>query len=107
DGFAPGFTGYDVAARDVNTASPAQARAFLARLLPPERGRPASSDAEGDAPTLADPDRGPWKVPAIDPIEEGSNAWAFAPSRTESGHAILVRNPHLSWTAGYYEAHVT
>src|SRR5690606_10650474 len=36
-----------------------------------------------------------------------SNAWAFAPSRTRSGRAILMRNPHLSWTAGYYEAHVT
>lgn len=40
-------------------------------------------------------------------IGEGSNSWAFAPSRTESGHAILVRNPHLSWTAGYYEAQLT
>src|SRR5690606_6518819 len=40
-------------------------------------------------------------------IEEGSNAWAFAPSRTSSGNAVLVRNPPLSWTAGYYEAHVT
>ncbi|MEL7122495.1 MAG: penicillin acylase family protein [Bacteroidota bacterium] len=38
--------------------------------------------------------------------EAGSNAWAFAPSRTKSGKAILVRNPHLSWTAGYYEAHL-
>jgi acyl-homoserine-lactone acylase len=38
---------------------------------------------------------------------EGSNAWAFAPSRTKSGRAILLRNPHLDWSAGYYEAHVT
>src|SRR5699024_11270483 len=30
----------------------------------------------------------------------------FAPGRTTSGNAILVRNPHLSWSAGYYEAHV-
>ena len=37
----------------------------------------------------------------------GSNAWAFAPSRTKSGKAILLRNPHLAWTAGYYEAHMT
>ena len=36
----------------------------------------------------------------------GSNAWALAPDRTTSGNAILLRNPHLSWTAGYYEAHV-
>ena len=39
--------------------------------------------------------------------ESGSNTWAFGPSRTKSGHAILMRNPHLSWTAGYYEAHIT
>jgi len=26
----------------------------------------------------------------------GSNAWAFAPSRTTSGNAILLRNPHLT-----------
>src|SRR3982751_6124983 len=37
----------------------------------------------------------------------GSNAWALAPSRTKSGRAILLRNPHLAWNAGYYEAHVT
>ena len=39
--------------------------------------------------------------------EDGSNAWALAPSRTKSGRAILLRNPHLAWTAGYYEAHLT
>jgi len=39
--------------------------------------------------------------------EAGSNAWAFAPNRTESGNAILLRNPHLKWDAGYYEAHIT
>ena len=39
--------------------------------------------------------------------EDGSNAWALAPSRTRSGRAILLRNPHLAWSAGYYEAHVT
>jgi acyl-homoserine-lactone acylase len=37
----------------------------------------------------------------------GSNAWAFAPSRTTSGRAILLRNPHLNWNAGYYEAQIT
>lgn len=38
--------------------------------------------------------------------EDGSNAWALAPGRTTSGKAILLRNPHLSWGAGYYEAHM-
>ncbi|MEZ4416721.1 MAG: penicillin acylase family protein [Gemmatimonadota bacterium] len=37
----------------------------------------------------------------------GSNAWAFGPSRTKAQRAILLRNPHLSWDAGYYEAHLT
>jgi acyl-homoserine-lactone acylase len=37
--------------------------------------------------------------------DEGSSAWALAPRRTTSNAAILLRNPHLSWTAGYWEAH--
>jgi hypothetical protein len=99
-GFAPRFTAYDVAARDVNIATPDDARRFLARLAPPDprRGATAAREpAEGDVDS----------APGVDRVEEGSNAWAFAPSRTKSGRAILVRNPHLAWTAGYYEAHVT
>jgi acyl-homoserine-lactone acylase len=37
--------------------------------------------------------------------DEGSSSWALAPGRTTSNAAILLRNPHLSWTAGYWEAH--
>lgn len=39
----------------------------------------------------------------------GSNMWAFAPSRTKSGNAILMGNPHQPWSkvATYYEAHLT
>jgi acyl-homoserine-lactone acylase len=81
------FSGYDVAAIDVGR--PPSANAFLARL----------KGGGGDDESLDD-------APAPDP-EEGSNAFALAPSRTTSGHAILLRNPHLAWTAGYYEAHVT
>ncbi len=33
--------------------------------------------------------------------EAGSNAWAIAKSRSASGHAILVANPHLPW-AGFF-----
>ncbi|HEX5581326.1 MAG TPA: penicillin acylase family protein [Gemmatimonadaceae bacterium] len=97
-GFAPKFTGYDVAARDVNYARPLAARAFLERVgaIQSRPRRPVASWEEGALP-----------LHGLDPIEEGSNAWAFAPSRTKSGRAILVRNPHLSWSAGYYEAHVT
>ncbi len=95
-GFRPNFTAYDIAARDVSTPSRGQASQFLARLNVSRDGETAES-GEGE----------PLPDPGVDPIEEGSNAWAFAPSRTKSGNAILVRNPHLSWTAGYYEAHVT
>jgi acyl-homoserine-lactone acylase len=90
--FAPHFTGYDVAARDVNVAAPSDARRFLARVAP-QSARAAVQASVGEAHS--------------DDIEEGSNAWAFAPSRTKSGRAILMRNPHLAWTAGYYEAHLT
>lgn len=76
-GFAPAFTGYDVLAKDVEKPSLAAANKFLSK------------------PQLAPPNP-----------NDGSNAWAFAPSRTTSGHAILLRNPHLNWNAGYYEAHL-
>ena len=29
--------------------------------------------------------------------QKGSNAWAVSPSRSASGHAMLVANPHLFW----------
>lgn len=89
------FSGYDVAAIDTVGPSIRKARAFLAKINPspsptPERSSTPPSN-EGDAANK----------------DEGSNAWALAPSRTKSGKAILLRNPHLAWTAGYYEAHVT
>ena len=94
-GFSPAFTAADVLARDVTVASAEQAARFLDRIDPARaRPRPQATPGEGAEPLAAD-------VP-----DEGSNAWAFAPSRTKSGHAILVRNPHLQWNAGYYEAHI-
>lgn len=38
----------------------------------------------------------------------GSNAWAVAPSRSQSGNALLLANPHLPWDDLFlfYEAHV-
>jgi acyl-homoserine-lactone acylase len=83
----PAFTGVDVHAHGLGGAgSPALAR-LLARLRGEPPRRTPAPDAEG-------------------PTEDGSNAWALAPSRTRSGRAILLRNPHLAWSAGYYEAHV-
>lgn len=95
-GFRPTFTGYDVAARDITSASFAAANRFLARVAPNtfRRGGPRAQPAEPSNE-------------GVDAIEEGSNAWAFAPSRTKSGRAILLRNPHLAWTSGYYEGAMT
>ena len=75
-----GFEGWDVLANEIPTANIRGARRLLDRHHP----TPA----------------------AHHPSEEGSNAWALAPSRTKSGHAILLRNPHLDWDAGYYEVHL-
>jgi acyl-homoserine-lactone acylase len=93
-GFPTDFTGYDVASLHIGDGPPAaRVRRFLAAV---RGGTPAEIAAAGA--TGPDPD-------ATD--EDGSNAWALAPSRTVSGRAILLRNPHLVWTAGYYEAHMT
>src|SRR5690606_15564299 len=94
EGFVPQFTGYDVAARDVNVNRASQARQFVSRMIAAQRGEDTAAEGEG-----AEGDPLPE---GQDAIEEGSNAWAFAPTRTTSGNAVLVRNPHLSWTAGYY-----
>jgi acyl-homoserine-lactone acylase len=81
----PDFTAQHVLARDIPGPDWAAAERYL-------RTRPAE-------PSAAD-----WR-PGLSP-EPGSNTWALAPERTTSGHAILMRNPHLAWTAGYYEGHL-
>lgn len=109
EGFSPHFTGYDVLAGDVSVVSPTRARRFLARVNPDarRRARATAEASEGGAGVEA-----PFSTasaplaPGEDAPDVGSNAWAFAPSRTKSGHAILLRNPHLNWDAGYYEAQV-
>ncbi len=89
------FSGYDVAAIDATGPSIRKARAFLAKVNP----SPSPTPSPSASPTS---NEGPETN-----SDDGSNAWAFAPSRTKSGKAILLRNPHLAWSAGYYEAHLT
>ncbi len=79
-----GFTAQDVAARDLRVWDEGAARGLM-----------AARQGRGETPEeTTDPN-------------DGSNAWAFGPERTKSGSSILVRNPHLSYTSGYYEAHMT
>jgi len=93
-GIPTDFNGYDVATIGIGNSPPAaKVRRFLAALrgvTAPGDGPPVRIDDEPDASA-----------------DVGSNAWALAPSRTTSGKAILLRNPHLAWNAGYYEAHMT
>ncbi|HYJ91008.1 MAG TPA: penicillin acylase family protein [Pyrinomonadaceae bacterium] len=88
------FTGRDVLATEVVPPPLRKMRAFINRINPPANPQTGPQQPPGNEEGKSDPD-------------EGSNAWAFAPSRTKSGKAILLRNPHLAWTAGYYEAHMT
>lgn len=95
----PVFTAYDIAATDIGNAGIAAAQRMVVRQLQRDSIR-----ARGGQPPEDDEQSADWPNSYSD---DGSNAWAFAPSRTKSGNAILLRNPHLAWTAGYWEAHVT
>jgi len=51
-----------------------------------------------------------WQAQEEKPDEKpGSNAWAIAPSRSASGNAMLLMNPHLSWRDQFlfFEAHIS
>jgi acyl-homoserine-lactone acylase len=102
-GMKPDFTPYDVAAREANGPGATVARQFVARMEPAAR-RPGG---RGAAPTGPPGENDPMASLDGQYDADGSNAWAFAPSRTKSGKAVLVRNPHLAWNAGYYEAQLT
>jgi len=100
---APDFEGYHVLARDIPGPDWGLGERFVRRLA----GRPEAGQAQEEASAL------PRSASELEEAgtqaaghEPGSNTWALAPERTSSGHAILFRNPHLSWTAGYYEGHM-
>ena len=111
----PDFTPIDALARDVQTWSRADAARFVARLRRGEAERDSNGTGPGNSGSGRDAatPEGPSSSFALD----GSNAWAFHGTRTESGNTILLRNPHLRWDGDhdllarpsgltYYEAHV-
>ncbi|HJS47648.1 MAG TPA: penicillin acylase family protein, partial [Gemmatimonadales bacterium] len=95
------FTPQDAAALWTDETVEPATRTFL-RALARRHGEGADEASAGLAGELA---------AEVRKDNIGSNAWAFAPSRTTSGRAILLRNPHLSWRdfwyGNYYEAHIT
>lgn len=98
----PVFHGHDVAAGDIGVANTATAERLVSRWLQRRTDAAAGAVPRGSASVDVEP-----APPLGADADVGSNAWALAPSRTKSGRAILLRNPHLAWTAGYWEAHVT
>lgn len=100
------FTAIDVHAQGITGHSAGAVTSFMRSLQ-----RPRSSLTGADVQTgMLLPETGStvWARVAhhteTPHKDEGSNTWALAPSRTKSGKAILMRNPHLAWNAGYYEA---
>ena len=87
-------TGIDVLAhaRNVMHIGFALNRQALRQLTaPPSNGRGGPTNADDEA--LA-----------------GSNTWAIGRERSASGNALLLGNPHLTWTPGnqtFHEAHLT
>ncbi|MFO7574211.1 MAG: penicillin acylase family protein [Bacteroidales bacterium] len=117
----PFFTGYDVHARSIVTPGSAAIKRFVDSherqgMIQAVNARPQAEAALTPEPSVKESATGPanrWvtSLPGDNDEyeaspEDGSNAWALSPERTKSGKAILLRNPHLSWTAGYYEAHI-
>ena len=101
----PNFTGVDALTNDVYTWSRGDAAAFVRA----QTRRESEQMGQGNTPAPAYPDSWGYEeelASTFDPAADGSNAWALDGTRTASGDAILLRNPHLSWEAGYYEAHV-
>lgn len=107
------FTGKDVHATGIGSHGTESVERFLRTLKRQGTGSVVIDDAEDPISTsLIDAlsSETVWArlatTATVSHPDDGSNVWAFAPSRTTSGKAILMRNPHLTWSAGYYEAHV-
>ncbi len=105
DWIKPDFKGIDIHASDIGSHNAGAVSSFMRTLQRPSSNNRSTEERTGmfipvDGTVwarLAETYEKPHK-------DEGSNAFALAPSRTSSGRAILLRNPHLAWNAGYYEA---
>ena len=106
----PDYTAIDVLARDITWPSEGAINAFRRRLEadPGDARLLAFQGGSWQRSASSGVPRGSREFAAIveDDQNVGSNAWALAPGRTSGGGAMLMRNPHLSWSAGYYEAHL-
>ena len=122
---APDFTGIDALARDVQGWSRGDAARFRANFARAQTASPTAAATPSSGPRPAPDGAGalsdrPGAAPqaaTTASLLDGSNAWAFHGSRTESGQTILLRNPHLRWDGDhdlldrpsgltYHEAHV-
>ncbi|MDX2030468.1 MAG: penicillin acylase family protein [Blastocatellia bacterium] len=92
--WVPAFDEYDVLA-NIHASAISAAGGVARRLRAKYEGGPL--ERIGRLPTEF----------AADVEEAGSNAFAIGPSRSVSGHAMLLGNPHLNWSSHYWEAHVT
>lgn len=106
--WAPKVTGHDVVAYGMaGVMRFAFNRSKIIEGFLKEQG--VETAAKGTAESLRDR---PWHPGAPfgdwSEAEVGSNMWAFAPSRSRSGRALLMGNPHQPWSpvATYYEAHL-
>lgn len=95
DWMRPDFSGPDVLTTDMEWPSESMLRGYLRRV---GAVTPRARTRQGEGPT-------PEEI--TNQFDVGSNAWALAPSRTTSGKAIMLRNPHLNWQSGYYEMQLT
>ncbi|WP_461534024.1 penicillin acylase family protein [Sinomicrobium sp.] len=107
DWLEPDFTAADVHAGAIGKVSPITAKKFLDRLKEWEKtGNGKNPVITASVDEIEEMWRGLASIEEIPHPDTGSNVWALAPERTTSGHAILMRNPHLNWKGGYYEAHI-
>ena len=99
EGYAAGFNDYMAAhpeevpgwAEPIHPAWPLALGRMIDYWIPL---RNANSQARGLAPKIAIPSTGtgPEHYNSV-----GSNGWALAPSRTETGTAMVAADPHLPW----------